>query len=264
MITIFEKLDRFFRHNWQLAVLDLHKGRWLITPKPRVIPYLKAQNALGRHILIQPIYPDSFLLADDISPLLLKNHHQFPNGSFKPARLIIETSPNNFQVWIHFNKPLTLNQKHFLLHKLKSDPAAHPHNRFGRCPGFRNRKLKYQNPNGGFPLAKLIWVDWQNRADIPLNFFPQSSPLPKNLPPKPPRGGVCQPLCRNQYLKDNESQTDFAYALALLRAGFNDQDIKSRLLTERSDWLNHRGEKKQMLYLDRTIRRARQIAQLSP
>jgi hypothetical protein len=30
MIRILEKLDRYFKSNWRLAVLDLEKGRWMI------------------------------------------------------------------------------------------------------------------------------------------------------------------------------------------------------------------------------------------
>jgi len=264
MVTIFEKLDKYFLQNWRLAVLDLKKGRWTLeNPSPAFIPYLKAENANGMHILIQPKDPSNYLLADDISQSLLSHQHKYPDGSFKPGRMVVETSPHNFQVWIHSNQPLSLDQKRFLLQKLKSDPGADPNNRFGRCPGFRNRKEKYQSPQGFFPLAKLIWIDWEQQTRIPEWFFTSKNTPSSPFSHQPPWGGVCHNISRNRYLKDNESETDFAYSLALIRKGFSDDQIKSRILTERSNWKNHLGETKQMLYLNRTIRRAREIVQQS-
>jgi len=263
MITIFEKLDRYFLSNWRLAVLDLNKGRWLLEPKPALIPYLKAENANGMHILIQPKDPSTYLLADDLSDSLLSAHHKHPNGSFKPGRMIIETSPHNFQVWIHSKNPLSLDQKRLLLQKLKSDPGADPNNRFGRCPGFRNRKEKYQSPQGFFPLAKLIWVDWNHQTLIPKCFYTPARTPVAPLSHLPPQGGVWHNPFRDRYQKGNDSETDFAYTLALIRNGFSDDQIRSRLLAERSNWNHHQGEKKQTLYLNRTIRQARKIAEKS-
>jgi hypothetical protein len=74
---------------------------------------------------------------------------------------------------------------------------------------------------------------------------------------------VCQSLSRNRYQKNNESETDFAYTLALIRNGFSDDQIRSRILVERTNWNHHQGEKKQAQYMNRTIRRAREIAQKS-
>ncbi len=259
MITIFEKLNRYFQANWNLAVLDLKKGLWTLKPTPAVIPYLKAENAKGRHILMQPRDPSTYLMADDLSDSLLCAHHKHPDGSFKPGRLVVETSPLNFQVWIHCQHPVTLDQKRFLLHKLKSDPGADPNNRFGRCPGFRNRKEKYQTLQGFFPLAKLLWIDWKHQTRIPACFYPPQI-TQTFLPLQPLLGGVCQNLSRERYKKENDSQTDFAFALALIRKGFSDEQIHSRILNERSNWDHHLGDKKQMLYLNRTIRRAREIA----
>lgn len=259
MIRIFEKLDRYFKSNWRLAVLDLEKGRWIIDPKPAIIPYLKAQNAKGRHILMQPKDPQNYLLADDLSHALLCFHHKQPNGAFKPGRMVVETSPHNFQVWIHFTHPLSMDQKRFLLRKLHSDPGADPNNRFGRCPGFRNRKEKHRGLQGHFPLAKLIWVDWSHQTCIPEGFSFPRMPQNSTVSHLPSFWGVCQFLSRDRYQKENESRTDFSYALALIRKGFSDDQIRSRILAERSNWNHHRTVKKQMLYIDRTIGRARKI-----
>jgi hypothetical protein len=266
MKTILTKLNRFFQGQWRLAVLHPEKGMWTITPLLDTVPYLKPQNAHGCHILMQPLEPSPYLLADDLSWATVCRHHRSPDNTWKPGRMVVETSPGNFQVWIHSLRPLSLTEKSFWLKKLRSDPAAHPRNRWGRAPGFRNRKEKYRTPQGEYPLACLIWVDWIRRANIP--------PLPPTIPPPQgplslpsSRGAVCQlskVISRRDYLRPNESQTDFAYTLALLRRGYSDLEIRKRLLAQRTCWENHQGEKKRTLYLERTIRRAREIIEITP
>lgn len=263
MKTILTKLNRFFQGQWRLAVLHPEKGLWTVTPLHDAIPYLKAQNAQGCHILMQPVEPSCYLLADDLPRATVCRHHRFPDGAWKPGRMVVETSPGNFQVWIHSLRPLSLTEKSFWLKKLRSDPAAHPRNRWGRCPGFRNRKEKYRTPRGEYPLAGLIWIDWMRHADIPLLPQEKPPPAPEPLSPPSPRGAVCHPktISRCDYLRPNKSQTDFAYTLALIRRGYSDLQIRKRLLAERTCWENHTGERKRNLYLDRTIRKAREIIQ---
>ena len=72
---------------------------------------------------------------------------------------------------------------------------------------------------------------------------------------------VCQNsnLSRIDYLSNDESVTDFSYALALMRKGFSDNEIADRLMKERNDWRNHTGSKRQQQYLNRTISQARSI-----
>lgn len=259
MDIIFQKLSRYFNMLWIAGVLDPQKGLCTVQPSPEKIPYLKAQNARGSHILMKPLRLDHYLLADDLSRDNLSNHHRFPDGRWKPARMVVETSPQNFQVWIRSKRPLSSHEKRSWLRKMHSDPAAHPENRWGRAPGFRNTKEKYRSPDGRYPLAKLIWIDWKALVDIPL--LPLSKPINTTVSHPRPTGLVCrQPLpARNHYLRGNESATDFAYAIALARRGASDQQIRERLLSERSVWTNHVGEHRIARYLDRTIRRARAV-----
>ena len=66
-------------------------------------------------------------------------------------------------------------------------------------------------------------------------------------------------IARRDYLRPNESQTDFAHTLALLRREYSDLQMRERLLIERTSWENHHGEQKWNLYLERSIRRAKEI-----
>lgn len=260
MERIFCKICNYFNHRFSLAVLDESTGKWPVAPFPKNIPYLKAENAGGRHILLKPdsdIQPYYFL-ADDLNSDLLTRHHQLKSGFFKPGRMVIETSPGNYQVWIHSSRFLDLAEKRYWLKKLHSDPGADPKNRWGRCPGFRNRKAKHKTPSGQYPLAKLIWVDWKRQANIPeINLSSCSQKAFSHQP----QGGVCHKnkITRSLYDKGNESATDFAYALALYRRGFTRMQIHNRIIQERQDWSNHAGEQKKAQYLTRTLLKAEKL-----
>jgi len=262
MHAIFEKLHRFFNAHWRLAVLDLQKGLWPVQAKTQNIGYLKAQNAAGRHILIQPGHQDRYLLADDLTWKTVCRHHRYPDRCWKPGRMVVETSPANFQVWVRCAKPLSLDQKRALLKRLKSDPGADPNNRFGRCPGFRNRKDQYRCPAGRYPLCRLIWIDWSSEVHIPDHLLVPPAPgTAKPLSPLPRRGAVCHQSLphRADYQRHSESQTDFAYALALIRMGAADWLVRCLILQQRSCWQHHRGQNRINAYLDRTIAKARAV-----
>jgi hypothetical protein len=268
MQSIFEKLSRFFDHKWEIAVLDMMKGRWKLKPEIRYISYLKAENANNRHILIRP-GPEAApcrLLIDDIDRALLNLHHKDPNGGWRPGRMVVETSPANFQVWINASRPMALDEKRYWLKRLKSDPGADPNKRWGRCPGFRNRKEKHRSPQGGYPLARLIWVDWRRKARIPPPHpAPHSCIHPRaGFSPLPPVGDVCHhSLSRHEYDRGDDSATDFAYALALLRRNVTEKEIRNRIMSEREHWEHHRGERRLNAYLDRTIAKAASIVRNS-
>lgn len=267
MEKLLYKLHRYFKVDYHLAVLDMDAGkRWVVKPEASNIAYLKAENAQGKHILIQPAVQACYLMADDIAIELLHLHHQFNNGSWKPGRMVIETSPGNYQVWIHASRALNLDEKRYWLKKMHSDPGADPYNRWGRCPGFRNRKQKYCDTSGKYPLAKLIWIDWKLQTHIPkINLA--TSPI-ENLPlsPLPLEGGVCHALKihRHHYDRGNESATDFAYALALFRRGVFQEEVQNRILEQRNDWTNHSGKRRKEAYLKRTIQRAKSLIESTP
>ena len=267
MNSIFKKLSRYFCENWQLAVLDLNTGRWTISSAVKNISYLKAENGNGRHILIQPtvVSIPYYMMVDDFSIRTIQHHHKNHDGTWKPGRMVVETSPDNYQVWIHSDRFLALAEKRYWLKKLCNDPGADPNNRWGRCPGFRNRKEKHKDSKGGYPLAKLIWVDWKNKTLIPQvkSCCPYHSASP--LSPKPLEGGVCldKPISRSNYDKGDESKTDFAYAIALARRNYSEQLIRTCLLQERTNWENHAGSIRKKAYIHRTIEYAVAIVQNS-
>lgn len=153
---------------------------------------------------------------------------------------------------------------------MDSDPGASPLHRWGRAPGFRNRKAKYKTAKG-YPLARLKWIDWQNQAELP---HVEIEKEPEHIPPFVPsaRHRVCDGELhdRSQYYKGvdakgkvKESEQDFAYMLALLRLCVDDETIKNRVMNERTDWENHKGPKRMADYLDRSLEKAKSIIENS-
>jgi hypothetical protein len=260
MEKILRKIGDYFGSAWRLAILDMKKGRWIVGPAPSRIGYLKAENANGRHILMQPVDESRYLLADDLCREMICRQHRHIGGMWKPGRMVVETSPQNYQVWIRSQRELSLTEKRYWLKRLGSDPGADPNNRWGRCPGFRNRKDKHRSTCGQYPLARLIWIDWVTEAQIPHTIF-EASATGEPLSHPPPRGFVCRKnnICRSDYDRGNQSATDFSYALALTRGGHGEDEIRSRILSERTNWDNHRAGRRIELYLDRTVRKAKSI-----
>ena len=168
---IFEKLNRYFQE-WEFGVLnEAGSSLFVKAGAERFLAFLRAKNAEGNHIFLRPkasVEP-FFLLVDDLDwSQIEKDHLQRFKQLWKPGRLIVESSPGNYQVWIHSDRQLDDQEKKGWLERLGSDPKSSPKHRWGRCPGFRNRKEKYQQPDGNFPLSKLVWVDWEQRASIPV------------------------------------------------------------------------------------------------
>jgi len=258
MQKIFHKLERYFS-SWSLGILHQQKGLWSMPANRKYIRYARLMNRRGHHILIRPDdhREPYYLLCDDLSQADLSRDH-CRDGIWKKGRLLIETSPQNYQVWIHFGHPLSIAEKTFWLKRLRSDPGCSPRHRWGRCPGFRNRKAAHEK-EGHYPLAKLIWVDWVNQASIaPVHRSPITVAHHHRRPfPSPPAGACAQNLSRRDYERGNESATDFSYALALMARGVADDEILSRLLQERQSWAHHGHGERRRKYLQRTLRQAR-------
>ena len=126
MKTVLWKISKFFNGCFSLAVLDEKAGRWFVKPESNTIAYLKAENANGRHILLKPnssVEP-YYMLVNDLDVNLLTRHHKTAAKIFKQGRMVVETSPGNFQVLIHALRPLDLVEKRYWLKKMCSDPGG--------------------------------------------------------------------------------------------------------------------------------------------
>jgi hypothetical protein len=272
MSPVFDKLANYFG-DYELGVFKEAEGEkdgavWTVKPGHENIGYLKAMNAQGKHIFIRPTFETEphFMLHDDVNREGLAKYHQDPNGHWKPGRFVIESSPGNYQVWIKSDRSLAVEEKKHWLSKMDSDPGASPRHRWGRCPGFRNRKEKYKTDQG-YPLARFEWIDWKNTATIPNAEITQEPRHTTTLPPALPLTKCAGDMpTRDRYYKGvdekgkvRHSEQDFAYMLALIRRGMDDETIKSRIRAERTDWGNHKGPKRMEHYLTESLQKARSI-----
>lgn len=261
---IFWKVGNYF-NAFEIGVYSEEKNALFALPgDARKIKYLRALNAKGNHIFCRPLQElaERYLLLDDLSRAQLERDHQ-EGGQWKPGRMCVETSPQNFQVWLHFGHDVSLDEKRSLVRIFGADAGADPRGRWGRCPSFRNRKEKHRTPDG-YPLSKLVWVDWVKTVTlVPVNH--SSDDQGKAHPEKVSNQVTHQSsrvsnhsyrITREEYESGgDESKTDFRYVLALLRRGFNDQEITRRLRSERTNWENHKGTEDR--YINRTIAKAR-------
>jgi hypothetical protein len=260
---IYKKLNNFFHGKLEFGVyrestVKEEGAIWRANNTLKSIGYLKYQNLQGNHIFLRPDFDQErfFLLCDDLDPATLNKDHK-QNGSWKRGRMVVETSPKNFQVWIRSDRPLEKHEKQHYLKQFGSDPGCSPLHRWGRCPGFRNKKEKYRELD--YPLSRLIWVDWRYSETFPV--------VPK--PPEPEfiftktihtKGDIS----RSMYSGQSESETDFRYALALMRRGYSDENVFERIQNERENWEKKPSKSLQRKYLERTIKNARGIIGGSP
>lgn len=122
----------------------------------RTLPYLKYRNVNGAHIYIRPTGESPYTLLDDLSAITLAR--LTPEG-YAPAA-VVETSPGNYQAWLRHAQPLskalgTLAAK-TLAERFDANTSAADWRRFGRAPGFTNRKPQHRTPRGLYPFACLI------------------------------------------------------------------------------------------------------------
>src|SRR5262249_59195793 len=61
------------------------------------------ENARGAHIFLRPEWPHTLSLIDDVGADALE---EMGKTGFEPA-VVVETSPNNFQVWLNHGRVLS-------------------------------------------------------------------------------------------------------------------------------------------------------------
>jgi len=235
---------------------------WPVEAVNKNLKYLQAQNADKRHIFIRPAFDQEpyFMMVDDLNSRQLEAHKD-ASGKFRAGRLVVMSSTGNYQVWIKSSRALSNEEKLYWLKKMNSDPGAAPRHRWGRSPGFRNHKY------ADGPLARLVWVDWANLAEIPIPpGFENSNPgQPKKAPVTPARStrenvNLGDLVSRADFDTGDESQTDFRYIMSLIRRGVPDHEIINRVLNERTNWQKHRGHEKR--YVEVSIKKAHSVARV--
>ena len=121
----------------------------------RMIRYLKYRNAQGAHIFLRPTGESAYTLLDDLNEATLA---RLSAEGFAPAA-IVETSPGNYQAWLRhaesLPKELGSIAARLLAERFAADGSAADWRRFGRAPGFTNRKPQHRTDKHLYPFARL-------------------------------------------------------------------------------------------------------------
>ncbi len=121
----------------------------------KAIKWLRHENGKGAHIYIRPASTHSLSLIDDLTADAIE---RMKADGFEPA-IVVETSPNNFQVWLNHGQVLeaamSTRAAKALVERFGGDPASADWRHFGRLAGFTNPKRERQLPSGMRPFARL-------------------------------------------------------------------------------------------------------------
>jgi DNA primase RepB-like protein len=119
------------------------------------VKWLRHENAKGAHVYIRPAGVHSLSLLDDLTAETIE---RMKAEGFEPA-VVVETSLNNFQVWLNHGEILaaatsTAAAKQ-LAERFEGDPSSADWRHFGRLAGFTNPKPERQLASGLRPFARL-------------------------------------------------------------------------------------------------------------
>jgi hypothetical protein len=120
------------------------------------IAWLRYENLKGRNIYIRAAGEHHLSLVDDLKAAAI---HRMKKEGFAPA-FVVETSPGNFQAWLHhgqkLERSLSTSVAKALAKEFQGDLGSADWRHFGRLAGFTNRKEKYRQPDGHFPYVLLL------------------------------------------------------------------------------------------------------------
>src|SRR6266481_3617128 len=147
---------------FEIGLFDPNAARGAMLPRLwdldtllRSVSWLRLKNAQGRNIYIRPAGEHSLSLIDDASIQVIE---QLKSEGFAPA-VVLETSPGNFQGWLHHGQILPKRLSTFAARLLASrfggDLASADWRHYGRLAGFTNRKDKHRKTDGTFPYVRL-------------------------------------------------------------------------------------------------------------
>jgi hypothetical protein len=184
-----------------------------------------SKNTRGSNIYIRPARSFSFpvVMFDDLDRLKIDKICK------KYSCLAIETSKNNYQVWISTTLSLGEAQRAAvqtaIANLIGADPGSTSGEHFGRAAGFRNQKPG----RGGF----LVSVRSSRRDLHALD------PTPYLVSPSPTGGRVPSsrliPRHHHHPADGDQSAVEFRFALARLRVGDQPHEIAKKIASRALD-----------------------------
>jgi hypothetical protein len=252
------------------SLTDAGMYRLESVPAPRLLrmlPFLKYRNANGAHIYIRPTGESPYTLLDDLTPATL---NQLSAEGYSPAA-VVETSPGSFQAWLRHPQPLskelgTLAAK-TLAAEFGADRSAADWRRFGRAPGFTNRKPQHRNAQGLYPFARLTSHNGQPFAlaeafhlrltDLHQKAEQERANARLSFASRPTRYAALVTLSRfrmsSRYV-GRPAAADMAFCIAACAQGWSEAKIAAALAGE---YLSRdTNQTRQAAYIRRTVTKA--------
>ena len=236
---------------------------------PAFLRFLQAMNAQNRHIYIRPQSPHKFTLIDDAQPFRVG---WAEDEGFQPSA-VIETSPDNFQLWLNhgqvLSNPISTQASKILANIFDGDPSSADFRHFGRFPGFTNPKPKYL-VDGVKPFSKLVTareVVYDKAALVIAEATDKhrqkeqvQRELKKTFELSAPTGVLrksWQDFYQDSRYAGDLNRVDMSYAIYALGQGLPEDQLRADLSVRD---LTHKGSKsRQIEYIERTIKKAYSI-----
>jgi hypothetical protein len=249
----------------------LLREAWTVRQIEEAIQRLRRENARGAHIFVRPYGAHALSLVDDLGVDAIA---RMTDAGFKPA-LVVETSPQNFQVWLNHGEILDRDLSTWaakeLAKRFGGDLSSADWRHFGRLAGFTNQKPKRLLSNGLAPFVRLHFCQGET-YDTAREFLKAVKSLVEKGAAEHAKQSMCRSTSNENPLRlltefhvdpryDGDlHRADLAWALHAASRGLSEQQIKDEILHARD--LSKKGcVERQVGYAERTAIKAFKIAE---
>ncbi len=243
----------------------LLREAWTASQIEEAIHRLRRENAHGAHIFVRPHGPHALSLVDDLSVDAIA---RMTEAGFQPA-LVVETSPQNFQIWLNHGSILQHDMGSWaakeLAKRFGGDLSSADWRHFGRLAGYTNRKPERLLPNGLAPFVRLRQSEGRtyNAARV---FLEEVKSLTERVAENArlmtfrPKANANPVQCITQFHNSARYQgdlhrADMSWALHAAIRGLSRRQIRDEILNARD--LSKKGHiQRQLNYAERTATKA--------
>ena len=248
----------------------LLREAWTVRQIEEAIQRLRRENARGAHIFVRPHGTHALSLVDDLS---IGTIARMTDAGFLPA-LVVETSRQNFQVWLNhgqiLDRDMSSSAAKELAKRFGGDLSSADWRHFGRLAGFTNRKPERLLQNGLAPYVHLRQCEGRT-YDVAHEFLEEVTSLAEN--PVAARAlttsrstsncnGV-RPLTEfhvDPRYNGDLHRADMAWAFHAACSGVSEEQIRGEILQARD--LSKKGRiQRQVSYAQRTTMKALRIVE---
>ena len=249
----------------------LLREAWTVRQIEEAIQSLRRENARGAHIFVRPHGTHALSLVDDLS---IGTIARMTDAGFQPA-LVVETSRQNFQVWLNHGLILDRDMSTWtakeLARRFGGDLSSADWRHFGRLAGFTNRKPERLLPNGLAPFVRLRQCKGIT-YDAAREFLEAVKSFIEKAAVERAKRSMCRSTSNENPVRlltefhvdpryDGDlHRADLAWALHAASRGLSEQQIKDEILHARD--LSKKGcVERQVSYAERTATKARRTVE---